>query len=343
MRIFIHYFSATGNTARGVAIIRKELEKQRHHVSVHRIAEGPPEKTLVLRADHHLFAFPVLSWAPPSLMIRYVRGLPRLRGKKASAFCTGGGGIFQALQEMESLLRSSGFDVVRTATATYPENWTQVYSTPPAQVPAMIRQGDAESSAFGRGLGRNERLLHRTAFGHALWSGTVGFLFKLAGRRFLGKTYVADRNCNNCGLCVRTCPVGAITITGTFRKRPFWKSNCEDCNRCINTCPKKAIQTSLARFVLHLAGNIVLIVLAVKALLPLKAVLLPLAGPVGTELAAVLGILLIAVAVTAVQFTLLDRVLFLVQEIPGLRTVFDWGHTTGLSRYKAPGFNPAKE
>ena len=44
--------------------------------------------------------------------------------------------------------------------------------------------------------------------------------------------------CVKCGLCVKTCPVGAISSGDVFTVD---NAKCTKCNSCIEVCPKKAI------------------------------------------------------------------------------------------------------
>ncbi|HPF52140.1 MAG TPA: 4Fe-4S binding protein, partial [Draconibacterium sp.] len=75
----------------------------------------------------------------------------------------------------------------------------------------------------------------------------ISILYFFFGRFFLAKSFVADYNCNSCGLCVKQCPVKAIVWK---ENRPFWTRKCESCMHCMNLCPKRAIQTPHAFVVL---------------------------------------------------------------------------------------------
>ncbi|MFX0000333.1 MAG: EFR1 family ferrodoxin [Candidatus Hodarchaeota archaeon] len=53
------------------------------------------------------------------------------------------------------------------------------------------------------------------------------------------KSFLADDNCNSCGLCADVCPVNNIKIK---EGKPQWQHKCQLCLACINFCPEEAIQ-----------------------------------------------------------------------------------------------------
>ncbi len=169
-----------------------------------------------------------------------------------------------------------------------------------------------------------------------------GSSFRLIGRRFFGKIYIADKNCNACGICVKSCPANVISIKGILHKKPFWNFNCENCNRCINLCPKKAIQVSTLRLILHMTTNIALFVICFR-LLPVFYILI--SGFLGTILTiiadAALFFLILLIAIL-LQFYILDRFFFLLEQIPFIGKIFEASYTRNFNRYIAPGFNPLK-
>jgi Pyruvate/2-oxoacid:ferredoxin oxidoreductase delta subunit len=72
----------------------------------------------------------------------------------------------------------------------------------------------------------------------------LGYYF--FGRFIIAKTFFANENCDNCGVCTSQCPTRSIVISGN---RPFWKLSCESCMRCMNNCPKRAIETAHSFFI----------------------------------------------------------------------------------------------
>jgi ferredoxin len=69
----------------------------------------------------------------------------------------------------------------------------------------------------------------------------VAFGYYVAGRFFLSKTFIANYNCTNCGICIKECPTNSIKLVNN---RPYWKLSCESCMRCLNHCPEKAIEAA---------------------------------------------------------------------------------------------------
>lgn len=58
--------------------------------------------------------------------------------------------------------------------------------------------------------------------------------------KIYSKTFKADENCNNCGICIQNCPVGNITLNGKIT----FHSKCILCATCELSCPQDAIHSS---------------------------------------------------------------------------------------------------
>jgi MinD superfamily P-loop ATPase len=53
------------------------------------------------------------------------------------------------------------------------------------------------------------------------------------------KSFYANEDCTNCGICESVCPVNNIVLTEGL---PQWQHKCQQCLACINFCPENAIQ-----------------------------------------------------------------------------------------------------
>lgn len=67
----------------------------------------------------------------------------------------------------------------------------------------------------------------------------LGYYF--VGHFILAKTFIANYNCNICGLCMEQCPTKSIILK---HNRPYWKFTCESCMKCMNFSPERAIETA---------------------------------------------------------------------------------------------------
>ena len=122
MKAIIHWFSATGNTARAVGILASRLEAAGWTVARVAIAvDGQPTADI---PDLTVLAFPIWAWAAPHFVLDYARRLPRAQGARAAIWATCGGFGAQGVGEAARILRRRGYRLVGSGEAVYPDSWT---------------------------------------------------------------------------------------------------------------------------------------------------------------------------------------------------------------------------
>jgi NAD-dependent dihydropyrimidine dehydrogenase PreA subunit len=314
-----------------------------------------------------VFCFPIYACGIPSIMFNYLRRLPHAQGHdravrqgpqrpnpsgvsdrvplraRTAVICTMGDVISydrknerhhvpgfegHALTQASGILKKHGYDVYLTGACSYPLNWTQAVNAPKPEIDAELRAlGDSQATELGRRIVAGERSIRGFSLAHALWSVPFELLFRIFGRRAMGKLYVADSDCNACGVCARGCPARAVRLAV---RRPRWNWSCEGCQRCINTCPRNAIQTSWVR----LAAE------AVHALIPIPLLVWRLGHHPWIPVRPVLLEVLFWLGAYVLFTVLLDEFVWLLGLIPGVRRVAEWSFTKHFRRYLEPHFRP---
>ena len=334
----IHYFSGTGNSYHAATIFERRLKEAGYEVQWQQVCRGtvPP----VSAADLHLFAFPVYACDLPDIMARYMWKLPPGKGAKAAIIATNGslhpttripgaqGDPGWSFDHASLILRLKGYEIVLADAAPYPANVTVAIPTPKmAWEPKIMGIGDQRVDMLAQRLARGERSVRHNLLLLALYL-PFGLAYGLVGRHIIGKLYVADGKCNGCGTCVRSCPTGSIRITAG---RPGWDWRCQGCMRCINACPRHAINTSLPRLAVMLAISFMPTSVVLSAL-SLVNFALP-AGMAGVALG-----LLVEIAAFVVSIYIADKVLFLLERVPVIRSILSVSHNWWFRRYMHPGF-----
>lgn len=353
--VLIAYFSGTGNTRAAAELVAAELAAVGRKSRLVDMEQVPPREAWASHpaappgpaagagpayhgdaARNLVVLFPVYSWAPPALVLRWVRRLPRpAAGATAAVLACDGGGGYGAAAHARRVLARRGWDVTVSMRAGFPENWTEMIPTdPPEEAPLRYAEGLTAARTLAGRVVTGERHHYRSPRGPAAVGSTIGVLFRLIGRRLLGQFFIADTRCTTCRICERTCPVRAIRIARRPDARPVWNVRCESCNRCINLCPETAIGTSPMRIALVTLTSVVLIIAAVR-----------IAGA-GIELwwpgaPAGVRVMLLAACGVAAQFLYFwtaAPLVTVIGRIPGIAPAFEWTFNASWRRYRAPGF-----
>lgn len=252
--LYIYYISGTGNARISSQWIAEEGEKKGLKTVVQQIDRlknismpAPEERPLIG------FAYPTHGFNAAPIMLRFLAGFPRGLGREVILLNTRAGmklyKIFMlgltglALILPAFILLLKGYRPIGFRPVDLPSNWISLHPG--------IRKKVIESI-----LARCEPIVRRFADNvlsgkrvyRGLYSLPIDLLispvavgYYLGGRFFLAKTFIANSNCNNCGICIQECPTESIIMV---RDRPYWKFTCESCMRCMNRCPRRAIETA---------------------------------------------------------------------------------------------------
>lgn len=264
-RAIIYFLSGTGNSYRVAAWMHERCLGHGMESSLVPIDAADPASEIVPSPGTLVvLAFPTHGLMPPWSMIKFIVRLPRKRG--VSLFCMptrgcfhigpvpipGGAGLASFMPHL--ILIFKGYRPRGALSLDMPLNLISVH--PPLTAGGIER-------ILGRARPKVDRAADRLLAGRSVWLSRnnlwelgwavvpLVFLpfypiaYLLMGKFFMGKLMFAGSSCNGCAVCARSCPSGAIDMTGS-PARPFWSYRCEACLRCLNICPRKSVEAGVA-------------------------------------------------------------------------------------------------
>ena len=253
-KLLIFYFTGTGN-ARAAAewIIEgasaKGIESQLINIVDYlKLPQANiSEKTLIG------FCYPTHGFNAPPILLRFLMQFPQSKfqnkvfvlntraGMKMSKLFTPGlSGLAQILPAI--ILRNKAYRIIGYRPIDLPSNWISVH---PGLKESVVK------SIFARCERITKQFSNKILSGRNVFRGLydlpidllispVALAYYFYGRFILSKTFIATDSCDQCGLCIRDCPVNAISM---LNEKPYWSYNCESCMHCMNYCPQRAIET----------------------------------------------------------------------------------------------------
>lgn len=241
-RIAIVYFSGTGNSK----IVAKEVSTQfinrgvkTQLISAEELIKSPES----LNCDFDLFAlsYPIYGFGTPSIIKKVIKALPNKSNCNLIIFKTAADNKKingSASTKIIRILRRKGYVIKYNRIIIMPPNWIVEYNN------SLVRQIFDIYKVKCRNLCEEvmagKERLDKPAIGIRIVASLTHFFESNFGRRGFGFSLYANKNCNNCGLCVKKCPNGNIR---SKNKKVKFGINCLWCMRCVYQCPASAIKS----------------------------------------------------------------------------------------------------
>ena len=251
-KLKIYFFSGTGNARFAANTIisyasQKGIETELIDISKNGSVKFQNEENTLIG-----FCYPTHGFDAPPNVLNFIRRFPKgdsdvfflntRAGMKLFNIQTPGlGGL--ALWLPAIIMRFKGYKPIGFRPLDMPSNWISLH-------PGLTAK--ANNFLYSECSLTLEKFSHRILTGRKVLDGLlwlpidilispIAVLYFLFGRFAIAKTFYANYNCTNCGLCSKQCPVQAIK---KISNRPYWGFSCESCMKCMNSCPQRAIETS---------------------------------------------------------------------------------------------------
>lgn len=274
----IIYFSGTGNSAMVARRLRQQLfgpadtpetadAARLYELSADRLLYPHRQMLTARPGEPVVWVFPIYAWAPPYMVLRFIRKVKFLHGEDARHFmvCTCGDDIGRADDRWRQAIGRRQWTPLGAFSVQMPNTYVAMkgFDTDPADVAAAkLAAMPARVAAIATAIRRNYSRSDVVRGSWAWLKTNVAYpwfrAFKMNPARF---TVDASR-CTRCGLCARSCPMMNITLAtpssapaagvwdGGFpaavTKTPQWGPACTLCLRCYHTCPVHAIDWGAA-------------------------------------------------------------------------------------------------
>ena len=259
-KCILYYLSGTGNTFRVASWIENKLTDTGTEVVLVPIEAADFEDELAGSENARLlvgFLMPVHGFTLPWLMLKRLLEVPKNINADVFISSTRGGLKFKrlftpgisgsAMFVAALILALKGFSVKWIKSFDMPSNWMSLHSgLKEKNARAIIERTESRVTPFAEKIIEGKKhLFHVNSISELLWGLVllpVSIPYMFMGRFGLAKLFFSGHTCNGCGLCARSCPVGAIEMRGIPNGRPFWTMKCESCMRCMAYCPLEAVE-----------------------------------------------------------------------------------------------------
>jgi len=236
MKTKLFYFTGTGNSLVAARALAKELGDT-EVISIPQVINT----NLATDAERVGIVFPVYIWGMPLIVARFAEQLQVKPGTYLFGVATYGGFPAGTLLQLSDIFKKRNLEFAAGFGVHMPGNYTPLYGAHPVETQnKMFMKADIKLKQIAAEIKTNKKgIIEKNNFIiNFLFS---SFLYNSSYKQIpqMDKGFWADEKCNNCGICVKVCPVKNIKLENS---KPQWQHKCEQCLACLQWCPTEAIQ-----------------------------------------------------------------------------------------------------
>lgn len=243
----IYFFSGTGNSF----IVAKDLANglDAKLLSIISLMENKVVKT---EADVIGIIFPIYDFKAPSLIEEFLKKLDSNDDAYIFAVCTYGILPIKTMIKLKKFLLSLNKELSGAFTIKMPHNGVgyseipiekqkQMFEAWNKKCPQIIQYVQHRKTGL---IEHNNSLYYFVLLGILLrmLPSLFGMLKAVVLHGWNSLGFVANEQCNSCGICEKICPVNNISMKNDA---PVWSDMCMNCFACLQWCPKEAINAGV--------------------------------------------------------------------------------------------------
>ena len=239
----IYYFSGTGNSLWSANQIAHGITAS-HPDEICRVFDIGIEarkKNIVIEADSVVFVFPSYAYGLPLIVRRFTKNAS-FNTRYFAAFVTYGSSPLGTLGILNRILKKKKIGKMYFGKIPSVENYLAIFGPPDEKL--MNERLSMQEKATEEAVNVVLRQITNKVNTFCPFSSFVSCLFSI-GIKIFYRFYKVSGDCNGCGICAITCPVGAVEIKNG---KPVFLKNCEHCQGCVNMCPLRVIKFGRVKF-----------------------------------------------------------------------------------------------
>ena len=236
----IFYFSGCGNSRHVAETLAEGLNDTLVFIPD---ASRNQQFAYTLDEDEMLgFVFPVYSWAPPRLVLDFVKQL-QLASKPSYVYfaCTCGDQCGQTEKIFRKVLQKKSWELSACFSLIMPETYIGMGGFKLDTEENAKKKIETTDTALTHNIPRlkNRESFSEITVGNMAW--LKSHLINASFNKYAtdDRKYLSKETCVSCGKCEEVCPMRNITLEDG---RPKWHGHCTMCMACYHFCPVNAIQ-----------------------------------------------------------------------------------------------------
>ncbi len=232
MNTILYYFTGTGNSL----AVARDIAKNTHAELIGIPAAVKTEQTIPKNSAVGII-FPLYAGGLPNIVVEFLKTINLREAGYVFAVTTEGGRMGFPKSQTEKLCRKAGHCLDAAWWIQMPDNYLPL-GNPPKEDEQKRMYHAARGLIEEISKGVNNRVIHKSSMGFS------GKLMGLAYGMFMkhlpesDKKFIVNPRCNECGTCVKVCPVDNIRLA---EGKIEWLHHCEGCLACVHFCPMEAI------------------------------------------------------------------------------------------------------